>query len=184
MLADLENPSPSRELLVRAIRENIPATGHSSILEIGAASGVNLIQIQRQIPNVTLRGIDISAYAVRRGLDFISHNGLKNILLETGKAENIKHGDGAFDLVFTDATLICLGPDKIRQAVSEALRVARKSVVFIEWHGRTGYRDHWVHDYQKLLKPYRLKQVRFQKIPKSIWGGDWGKYGYVIECAK
>jgi hypothetical protein len=26
-----------------------------------------------------------------------------------------------------------------------------------------------------------LRELKFTKIPKEIWGGDWGELGYIIE---
>jgi hypothetical protein len=46
------------------------------------------------------------------------------------------------------------------------------------------YRDNWIHNFKLLFGKFvSSEKIKFTKIPKEIWGGDWGEFGYIIEIA-
>ena len=172
---------PSKGMLINSIKKHIP---FETIFEVGTGNGINLIRLNRELPNARLYGMDISPYAINEGVKYVRKEKL-DIIFWIGKAENIKAPKNIFDLVFTDATLVCIGPDLIEKAIFEIFRVARKTVIFMEWYveGKSQYHDHWTHDYLELIKPYKYKKVSMTKIPPKVWGGNWGKYGQIIEVS-
>ena len=150
-------------------------------LEVGCASGVNLIALAKQLPDTKLYGIDISTHAVRLGQKYLTPNHIRNISISAGRADNLgKFSDKSIDVVFTSAVLIYVGPNKIRAVLKEMLRVARKAIVLIEWNtvGESSvYADHWAHNWKSLLGELGENNVRLTKLDPDPWGG----YGYLIE---
>jgi len=122
---------PHRVFLVERICRFSPI---HSILEIGCASGANLYHIAKKLPNAEVRGIDINPMAVRKGSEWFKDEGICNVKLEVGKAQELsRFADKSFDVVFTDAVLIYISPYEIKQVVREMLRIGRV-VVLNEWH--------------------------------------------------
>ena len=183
---------PHRQLLVEKIDAFSPIC---SILEIGCNSGPNLALLAKKFPNAEMVGIDINPLAVERGKQWLAKEGILNVRLNVGKADELQGcPDDGFDVVFTDAVLIYVGPDKIRKVVREMLRVARKALVLVEWNlidardnARSGlgvyHYGFWTRNYAALLKQFvREDQLRVTKIPEGVWPVDgWKEFGYVIE---
>ena len=180
---------PHRNFLMQRIEKCAP---FGSVLEIGCNSGPNLILIAKKFPDVMCHGIDINTQSIESGKKWLIAEGLSSVSLTVGRADKLDHfPDKNFDITFSDATLIYVGPDKIEQVLREMMRVTGKAVFLNEWNINNDagteesiwYDLHWVHDYRSLLKQF-LPDVRIcvTKIPKEIWGGSgWEEYGSLIE---
>ena len=60
-------------------------------------------------------------------------------------------------------------------------------LIFCEQHTdkKSFYNDKWVHNYDYFIKDIPgIKSVIFNSISDNIWGGDWNKYGKIIEIKK
>jgi len=95
-----------------------------------------------------------------------------------------------FDVVLTDALLICIGPDKIKRVIKELARISRKGIIMVEWHTPEGikeiYDPHigvWRRNYKILLSEiFPRKSIFISKIPTELWPDEnWQKFGYIIE---
>jgi len=175
--------NPFRKFFIEKISAYFP---FDNALEIGCASGPNLYLLAQKIPQAKFYGIDISKKAIETGKKFFTKENIKNVFLEAGKAENLKKiQDKSIDIIFTNAVLVCIGPDKIDSVIKEILRVAKKAIIFCEWHTdspKSLYIDYWAHNYKLLLTQFVSdKKIKITKIPESLWGGTWGKLGYIIE---
>ncbi len=180
---------PHRKFLI----DKILSYNIDSALEIGANCGPNLYLLAKFDPRFRLAGIDINCSAVAAGREFFQKSGIANVDLSVGGIEDLKKiSDKSFDIVFTDAVLIYVGPDKITKTVFEALRIARKAAIFLEWHqdsccdfGGLGtfHFDHWKRDYKKLLAKFVPQtRVSIVKIPEGLWPGrDWERFGHLVE---
>jgi ubiquinone/menaquinone biosynthesis C-methylase UbiE len=144
--------------------------------------------IARRIPSLRLSGLDISPASVAVGSERFAELGLGNIALIEGQADDLSGFENASaDVVFTDAVLMLVGPDKIQSCIEEMIRVARRSIILLEMHidgvgfGGTYTRDGWVRDYKALFKQlgYDIKLVRMP--PEVRPAGRWPKYGAYIE---
>jgi ubiquinone/menaquinone biosynthesis C-methylase UbiE len=107
--------------------------------------------------------------------------------LFVGRADNLERfPDKSFDVVFTDAVLMYIGADKIGKVAKELQRVAKKAIILVEHHSKQESslgrvkEKYWLRDYAKLFQPLS-HQISTTKIPAEIWGGNWGKLGYIIE---
>lgn len=175
---------PHRKLLIEKILKYSP----QSVLEVGCASGPNLVLLSQKLPNAKLLGIDVSKKAVETGRKYLELLKIKNVRLEVGNVLELgSFADKSFDVVFTDAVLIYVDKNKIENVLKELIRIAKKAVVLNEW--LTGseesiYVGHWAHDYKKLFQELTPKtETKLTKISENVWSGDWAKYGYIIEAS-
>ena len=175
--------SPHRKLLIEKISSYAP---FETAFEFGCSSGPNLFLLSQKFPNAKFYGTDISDYALKFGQRWFNNKNIKNVKLISGNTNVLKQfNDKSIDIVFTDATLVYIGPLQIKNVLKELLRLARKMVLLIEWHTNSPksiFVDHWAHNYDELLKDLGYKnKIKFTKIPEEIWAAEWVKYGYIIE---
>lgn len=183
-----------RPLLVERISSYYP---FSSVLEVGCNCGPNLYLLARKFPDAMITGIDINPRAVQKGSELFTRECISNVKLLVGKADELgQFPDKSFDIVFTDATLIYIGPDKIREVISELVRIAGKGIVLLEQNcfesgnkplsslgiSRLGV---WQRDYAALLKQFIPdRPVKVTRISKDVWPGEqWQETGAIIEVA-
>lgn len=162
-----------------------------SILEVGSNCGPNLYLLAKKFPSAKIRGIDINPVAVQKGNEWFVQEGISNVKLLEGKADELgQFQDRSFDIVFTDAVLIYIGPDKIKKVIEELLRVTRQALILLEWHCFNSksnplgiYVGHWMRDYETLLKEF-VPQSKIQviKMPEELWSDEnWQRYGGVVK---
>jgi ubiquinone/menaquinone biosynthesis C-methylase UbiE len=176
---------PYRKFLIDRIAKYSPL---DSVLEIGCASGPNLYLLAKKFPRTKFYGIDISKKAIEIGTEFFLKENINNVFLSPGKAEKLdRFQDKSIDVIFTNATLIYEGPERIESLIKEILRVAKKSVVFCEQHSgdiRILYKDLWIYNYEELLRKIMPKgEIKLTKIPPQLLNDDWNwkKFGYLVE---
>jgi ubiquinone/menaquinone biosynthesis C-methylase UbiE len=170
---------PHRLFLVEKICKYAPI---NRILEIGCASGPNLYRIAEKFPEADVRGIDISLVAVEKGNEWFRQERFSNVKLEVGKAQDLKQfPDKTFDVVFTDAVLIYISPDEIKQTIKEMLRIGR-TVVLNEWHTFNKWRAFLLNTFyyfkSVLIARQQFKTVKFSLISKASLGlfvGHWAR---------
>jgi methyltransferase-like protein/trans-aconitate methyltransferase len=78
---------------------NPPDIATSKVLELGCASGGNLIPLAFYYPNASFLGIDISGVQIKNGLAKIEALGLTNIELRKASITSIERSDGIFDYI-------------------------------------------------------------------------------------
>ena len=185
-----EMSHPHREFLVSHILENAP---FEKVLEVGCNSGQNLFLLAQKDARSAFYGIDINHRFIQAGQKWRKQYGIQNVFLYLGKAENLSQfSNKSFDITFSDATLMYVGPDKIMQALQEIIRITHKTIIFNEWCKKSTcckekscwYDFHWVHDYVELIKDIIPDaKIKEYKLPAGQWltGGGWEKYGAYIE---
>jgi ubiquinone/menaquinone biosynthesis C-methylase UbiE len=183
---DSQNHS-HRNFLIERICKFSP----SSILEVGCNCGPNLYLLAKKFPSAKIRGIDINPVAVQKGNEWFVQEGISNVKLLEGKADELgQFQDRSFDVAFTDAVLIYIGPDKIKKVMEEMLRVTRQALILLEWHCFNSksnplgvYVGHWMRDYVALFKEFvPLSQIQVIKLPEELWSDEnWQRYGGVVK---
>lgn len=142
-------------------------------------------------------GIDINPAAIQKGKEWLAQEGISNVKLVVGKADELQAiPDKRFDIVFTDAVLIYIGPDKITKVVKELIRIARRALILVEWHYFEAWEKdprglgvyhcgNWKRNYVALLRQFvGEEQIHLTKITDDIWPDkNWSKVGAVIEVA-
>lgn len=187
----------AEKYLARAEDENMPDwlgdaiakhTPFTSLLEIGSATGINLYWFKKTWPESHFYGVDISKTAITLGNDWFASHNIKDIKLLEGRADNLRdYKDESIDIVFSSATLIYIGPDKIDQVIKEMLRVARRAVILVEWASEAEYEykyDHWAYNWQLLFKKHGVHDVSLTKIESDTQSGGWQELGYIINVYK
>lgn len=175
---------PHRKLLIDIISTYFP---FDSILEIGCASGPNLYLLAKKFPEVKFYGIDISKKAIEIAKQKFKKENITNVCFIKGKAEEFrKILNRNFDLIFTDACLIYIAPEKIELVLRNMIETTKKAIILCEMHTdfpNSIYGDCWIHNYKFLINKIapHLK-IKLTKIPENFWGGNWAKYGYIIEA--
>ncbi len=181
---------PHRELLIERISSYAP---FESVLEIGCNAGPNLYLLAKKFQKSKLYGIDINRRAIEEGMAWFQKDGVENVWLSVGRADDVRQfAAKSVDLVFTDATLMYIGPDKIKLTIENMIRIARKSLIFNEYHWNRDsdslkpyfyYDGHWVYDYRALFERYvSTIEIKISKLPKEVWGGSgWEEFGTIIE---
>jgi hypothetical protein len=160
------------------------------ILEIGSNCGANLYHLAKKFPDSEIVGTDISKVAIQKGNTWFMQEGITNVRLISCKAEELNQfNDKYFDVVFTFAVLIYIGPDKIERVMKEIVRVAKRRLILIEAYGTDpkdprglGFRPYryWKRDYATLFKQFVPHfpegKIHISKFPEDLWrpGGGGG----------
>ncbi len=172
---------PHRVLLIETIAAHAP---FETALEIGCASGPNLVLLARRFSQAALAGIDINARAIRVGTRFLNDEHLHNVRLSTGGFDALsKIPDRSYDIVFTDAVLIYADAAHIGHIMAECARIAKKAVVLCEWNTGKPHSfldGHWVHNYASFFPG---RKIEVKKIPDTMWSGAWTAYGAVVDVS-
>jgi hypothetical protein len=169
----------------------------STVLEIGCNCRPNLYLLAKKFPHAHMVGIDINPAAIQKGKEWLAQEGISNVKLVVGKADELQAiPDKRFDIVFTDAVLIYIGPDKITKVVKELIRIARRALILVEWHYFEAWEKdprglgvyhcgNWKRNYVALLRQFvGEEQIHLTKITDDIWPDkNWSKVGAVIEVA-
>lgn len=181
-LADSAINNPHRQILIETIARYSPL---KSVLEIGCASGPNLYLLAKKSPAAQLYGIDISKKAIIFGANWLNGKKIKNVTLSYGKADNLNSfSDKSIGVIFTDATLIYIGPDKIDKVIEEMIRVARKAIILIEWNSEKeqSYEfDHWAYNWKTLFEKRGETNISLTKLKSRDPEGGWKELGCLVE---
>ena len=161
---------PHRQLIVNALQQFLP---FRSVLELGCASGANLVRIKQAYPFSDVGGLDWNADAIETAKKFLPQAGV----LQVGEATDVYISSGGADVVLTDMCYIYLGPKDFLQAIREARRVARKGVIFCEFHEPKWWKRvaiKWTagynaHDYRKSLEKIGFHDINIVKLTPQDW---------------
>ena len=100
-----------------------------SILEVGCGFGWHLKAIREAFPERRVHGLDFSASQIAQARDYLgSATGLFQ-----ADASSLPASDASYDIVFTSGLLVCIHPDRVQRALGEIVRVARASVMTLEY---------------------------------------------------
>lgn len=91
----------------------------SVILDVGCAKAFMLYDFQQIIPNIRVRGIDVSSYAIEHAVESIRP------FVQVADAKNLPFSDHSFDLVISINTVHNLEKDDLAKALKEIERVSR-----------------------------------------------------------
>ena len=120
-----------------------PPPGGARILELGCASGGNLIPLAEALPGSSCLGVDLSARQIADGQALIAATGLSNIELRQASILDIDASYGAFDYIICHGVYSWVTPD-IQQRILEICgnRLTPNGLAYISYNTYPGWRMH------------------------------------------
>jgi SAM-dependent methyltransferase len=94
-------------------------TGQSSLLDVGCAKGFMLHDLKELIPGISVKGVDVSEYAITNALPTVIDD------VQVADARRLPFPDKSFDVVVAINTVHNLDRSDCIRALSEIERVAR-----------------------------------------------------------
>lgn len=172
------------------LRDKIAKFSPQSILEVGCGCGNILSLLAKQHPIANIVGIEINLVAVECGNDWLYKEGILNVNLEVGRAEQLsKFLDKSFDVVFSSAVLMYVRQEDIKNVLSNMLRIAKKGIMLLEMHadnqkkylGELYPPSNWKRDYRKIFNELGISNDRITIEPVSayIWQPGGGGAAYI-----
>ena len=117
--------------VVPTLQQHFGLSAGSSLLDVGCAKGFMLHDLAELIPGITVKGVDVSEYAIAHAMeDMRAH-------VRVADARKLPFPDKAFDVVISINTVHNLVREECARALREIERVARgKSYITVD-----AYRD-------------------------------------------
>lgn len=116
--------------VVPTIKEYFCLNSSSCVLDVGCAKGFMMHDMVELIPGITVKGVDISEYAVKNAIEDMK----PHILV--ANAKNLPFKDKSMDVVISINTVHNLERHECAQALREIERVSRgKSFVTVDAYG-------------------------------------------------
>lgn len=106
--------------VVPTFRERYALDAASSLLDVGCAKGFMLHDFARLIPGITVKGIDVSTYAIENAIDDMKPH------VRVADVKALPFPDKSFDVVVSINTIHNLPREECGRALREIERVASK----------------------------------------------------------
>jgi ubiquinone/menaquinone biosynthesis C-methylase UbiE len=106
--------------VVPTLQQHFGLTASSSLLDIGCAKGFMLHDLAELIPGITVKGVDISSYAIEHSMDDMKLN------VQVADARALPFADKSFDVAISINTIHNLDREGCAQALREIERVSCK----------------------------------------------------------
>ena len=113
--------------VVPTLKEHFSLSSNTSLLDVGCAKGFMLNDIAKAIEGISLKGIDISEYAIANSIEGMRQN------LVVANAKDLPFDNNSFDVVISINTVHNLEKDELAQALQEIERVSKdKSFITVD----------------------------------------------------
>ena len=106
--------------VIPTFQQHFGLTAASSVLDVGSGKGFMLHDMAELIPGITVKGIDISEYAVSNSIEDMRPH------VQVANARQLPFADDSFDVVISINTIHNLVRDECAMALREIERVARR----------------------------------------------------------
>ncbi|MBN1531204.1 MAG: class I SAM-dependent methyltransferase [Spirochaetes bacterium] len=144
-------------------REHFGLTAESSVLDVGCGKGFMLHDLALLIPGITVKGVDISSYAVENAIEDMKPH------VSVADARKLPFPDRSFDVVISINTVHNLEKDECGRALREIERVSRgKSFITVD-----AYRSE---DEKKRMYAWNLTARTIMSVDE--WVAFFGEVGY------
>jgi SAM-dependent methyltransferase len=105
--------------VIPTLQQHFNLSGDSEVLDVGCAKGFMLHDLAELIPGITVKGIDVSEYAIENAIEDMRSN------VQVGDARKLPFPDDSFDVVISINTLHNLDREDCGQALREIERVSK-----------------------------------------------------------
>ena len=158
------------------------------VLELGCASGDNLVGIAYGLPEASFVGVDLSVRQIEAGQRRVADLGLENVVLRTGDLRDVDEAWGTFDYVLAHGVLSWV-PEPVRLRLFEVCRerLSPEGVAFVSYNALPGWR------FRRLVRDVslagaaggreprervRLARERLALVAENVFdaASPWGRY--------
>lgn len=139
-----------------------PPVEHCRVLEIGCASGGNLIPMAYGLPNSEFLGVDLSKVQISAGQEVIRKLELKNIHLEVMDIMDLAGGTEKFDYIIAHGVYSWV-PDLVRMKLMEIIahNLSENGAAFVSFNAYPGWHN------QEIVRDMLRYHVRNTADPKE-----------------
>lgn len=116
--------------VIPTFRAHFGLTADSRVLDVGCAKGFMMHDMAEAIPGITVKGIDISGYAIANGMEDMRPH------MQAADCRDLPFEDKSFDVAIAINTIHNLEQDACAQALRELERVAHRAFLTVD-----AYRD-------------------------------------------
>ena len=149
--------------VIPTFKEHFNLTSSSSVLDIGCGKGFMLYDMVQLIPGITVKGMDISEYAIENAIEDMKP------YLAVADAAELPIEDNSFDVVISITTIHNLDRIRCAQALKEIERVSRgKSFITVD-----AYRNN---EEKELMNAWNLTAKTFMHVDE--WKEFFDEVGY------
>lgn len=103
--------------VIPTLREHFDLSSASSVLDVGCAKAFMLHDMAELIPGITVKGIDVSTYAIENAMEDMRPH------VQVADARSLPFADKSFDVVISINTIHNLERDELATALREIQRV-------------------------------------------------------------
>jgi SAM-dependent methyltransferase len=149
--------------VIPTFQEYWSLTAESSLLDVGCAKGFMLYDLSLLIPGITVKGVDISSYAIENAVESMRRH------VSVANAIDLPFENKSFDVVISINTVHNLERDECAKALQEIERVSRgKSYITVD-----AYRNE---DEKKRMFDWNLTAKTIMSVDE--WKEFFDKIGY------
>ncbi len=113
--------------VIPTLKQHFGLSGDSSVLDVGCAKGFMMHDMAELIPGITVRGIDVSEYAIDNAIEDMRS------YVQVADARKLPFADNSFDVVISINTIHNLVRQECGQALREIQRVSKgKSYITVD----------------------------------------------------
>lgn len=105
--------------VIPTFQEHFGLTSSSSVLDIGCAKGFMMHDLAELIPGITVKGLDISEYAIENAMEDMKPH------VQVADARKLPFDDNSFDVVISITTIHNLNREDCATALQEIERVSK-----------------------------------------------------------
>jgi len=106
--------------VIPTLQSHFNLTGGSSVLDVGCAKGFMMHDLAALIPGITVKGVDVSAYAIEHAIESMRPH------VSVADARALPFADKSFDVVISINTIHNLEREDLVKALREIERVNRR----------------------------------------------------------